>query len=72
MSETGSDRDPIVAIVGSAVEDDGAAHLLLYRLGSRIEIVVIEEEGADASMFLSEEQARELCSTLTTALEKQK
>jgi hypothetical protein len=63
-------RDPIVSLTGPSSEEEGHAHLLVYRLASRIEIVVTEEHGADSSVLLSEDQARELISALTAAVDR--
>jgi hypothetical protein len=70
MSEPNTSREPIVSLTGPSGEEEGAAHLLVYRLGSQIEILVTEENGADSSVLLSEEQARKLGSALTANLDK--
>jgi hypothetical protein len=68
LSEANISREPIISLAGPSGEEEGDAHLLVYRLGSQIEMVVTEENGADSSVLLSEEQARELVCALTAAL----
>jgi len=51
---------------------EGDAWLLVYRLGSQIEITVTEEKGGDSSVLLSKEQARELARAITAALDNPK
>jgi hypothetical protein len=70
MSEPNKSRELVVSLTGLSVEEKGDAHLLVYRLGSQIEIVVIEENGADASVLLFEEQARAIASALRANLDK--
>lgn len=50
----------------------GGAWLLVYRVGSQIEMTVTEEKGGDSSVLLSKEQARELARALTAALDNPK
>ena len=65
-------RESILTLTGPAVEEEGDAWLLVYRLGSQIEITVTEEKGGDSSVLLSKEQARELARALTAALDNPK
>jgi hypothetical protein len=51
---------------------EGDAWLLVYRVGSQIEMTVTEEKGGDSSVLLSKEQARELARALTAALDNPK
>ena len=61
-------RKPI-ALIGGKGSDDGTASVLVYRLGTSIEIVATEEGAGDAAVFLTEAQAKELVRALTAALE---
>jgi hypothetical protein len=70
MSDEPGTRGPIVTLTGPSVEEDGDACLLAYWLGSQIEIVVTEKDGASGTVLLSEEQARDLARSLAAALDK--
>jgi hypothetical protein len=65
-------RESILTLTGPAVEVEGDAWLLVYRVGSQIEITVTEEKGGDSSVLLSKEQARELARAITAALDNPK
>jgi hypothetical protein len=70
MSDALNKREPIATLMGQAVEEEGEAHLLAYWLGSGIEIVVTERHGADATVLLSKEQARQLGQLLLDAADQ--
>jgi hypothetical protein len=70
MSEALNNREPIASLTGQAVEEEGEAHLLVYWLGSRIEIVVTERHGADGTVLLTKDQARQLGQLLLDAADQ--
>jgi hypothetical protein len=69
MSDEPPKRQPIASLAGQSSEGNGAASLLVYSLGSQIEIVIGEERGADASVLLSRDQAFELCGSVTAEID---
>ena len=63
-----TERELIARVDGTSGE--GAGSVLLYRFGSEIEVVVTEEQGADAVVFLSEKDAAILARALARSLEE--
>ena len=61
-------RESIIRLDGTDL-DDRAAVLLVYRLSTRIEVVVTEEHGPDAVVVISREQAKELTRKLLAELD---
>jgi hypothetical protein len=50
--------------------NDGAASLLVYRIGSQIEFVVTEATGADASVFLPTGEALKFLESVASSVRK--
>jgi hypothetical protein len=63
-----ANRELIVRIDAKASSAKGAGSVLVYRLGSHIEIVATEENGGDAAVLVSEEQALALARAVAAAL----
>jgi hypothetical protein len=69
MSDEAGQRQTMATLKGQSAEVDGNASLLAHKLDSQLEIVVSEENGTDAAMLLSKDQAHELAHALLTAVE---